>query len=101
MLEYEHTTTCRMQFLAFELDDRTAQPCGQCDNCAGPWYSADIDENAVQTARGSLASVGVEIEPRGMWPTGLDRLGITENGKPLKGKIPAELRPEPGRALAG
>ncbi len=100
MLEYEHTTTCRMQFLAFELDDRTAQPCGQCDNCAGPWYSADINENAVQTARGSLASVGVEIEPRGMWPTGLDRLGVTENGKPLKGKIPAELRPEPGRALA-
>ncbi|MDT0189420.1 RecQ family ATP-dependent DNA helicase [Rothia terrae] len=100
MLDYERTTTCRMQFLAFELDDRTAQPCGQCDTCAAPWFATNINDNAAQAARGALASVGVEIEPRGMWPTGLDRLGVSENGKPLKGKIPADLRPETGRALA-
>ena len=38
MLEYERTTTCRMEFLQRALDDDTAAPCGRCDNCAGPWF---------------------------------------------------------------
>ena len=32
-------------------------------------------------AEQQLAQVGVEIEPRGMWPTGMDRLGIAAKGK--------------------
>ena len=34
MLEYERTTGCRMEFLARQLDDATAEPCGRCDGCA-------------------------------------------------------------------
>lgn len=100
MLEYERTDMCRMVFLARELDDLTAQPCGQCDNCAGPWYSVQVSEQASRVARTRLQQVGVPIEPRGQWPTGLDRLNISENGKPVKGRIPADLRPQEGRALA-
>ena len=38
MLEYEAGRMCRMQFLAAQLDDPDAAPCGRCDVCAGPWY---------------------------------------------------------------
>lgn len=100
MLDYEHTDVCRMVFLARELDDMSAQPCGQCDVCAGPWYSQTTSEQAAQVAQNNLKRVGVVIEPRGMWPTGLDRLNISENGKPVKGKIPPALRAEAGRSVA-
>lgn len=104
MLAYQSTQQCRMQFLAFELDDRTAEPCGMCDVCAGPWYSADIDPELVEGARGALSGTGVPIEPRGMWPTGLDRVApgaVHEvTGKPLRGRIAPEERAETGRALA-
>ena len=44
MLEYEALSggpeQCRMVFLARQLDDETAVPCGRCDVCAGPWYPA-------------------------------------------------------------
>ena len=38
MIEYERTTSCRMEYLQRSLDDETAAPCGRCDNCAGVWY---------------------------------------------------------------
>lgn len=100
MLDYEHTDVCRMVFLARELDDTSAQPCGQCDACAGPWYPQTTSEQAAQVAQNNLKRVGVVIEPRGMWPTGLDRLNISENGNPVKGKIPPALRAEAGRSVA-
>lgn len=100
MLNYIATNQCRMQYLAFELDDSTAVPCGRCDTCAGPWYPSTIPDEAVRSARKALTSEGLEIAVRGMWPTGLDRLNISENGAPLRGKIPVEQRPETGRALA-
>ncbi len=74
MLAYESTEGCRMVFLARELDDTTAAPCGKCDRCAGPWYPEQVSERAVQQAQGTLNAVGVEIAPRGMWPTGLQEL---------------------------
>ena len=46
MLDYEAGQMCRMQFLADQLDDRTARPCGRCDVCAGPWYPQDVDDEA-------------------------------------------------------
>ncbi|WP_346845270.1 RecQ family ATP-dependent DNA helicase [uncultured Rothia sp.] len=100
MLDYEKTDTCRMVFLARELDDLTAVPCGKCDVCAGPWYPTDFSEQAASLAQKNLSEAGVPVEPRGMWPTGLDRLNISEHGKPVKGKIPPEFRAEEGRALA-
>jgi ATP-dependent DNA helicase RecQ len=95
MLDYENSTQCRMEFLARCLDDPAAAPCGRCDNCAGPWYSDVVAAEATENANRALGRVGVELEPRGMWPSGMDRLGIQ-----AKGRIPAGEALLPGRALA-
>ncbi|WP_309080809.1 RecQ family ATP-dependent DNA helicase [Zhihengliuella sp.] len=95
MLDYENTSSCRMEFLALALDDPEAAPCGRCDNCAGAWYPTGIEESATAGAQAALGRVGVELEPRAMWPGGMDRLGV-----PLKGKIKPEEISTPGRALA-
>jgi ATP-dependent DNA helicase RecQ len=95
MIEYEQTDGCRMEFLQRSLDDETAAPCGRCDNCAGVWFSTEIEASASASAAESLDRVGVPVEPRRAWPTGADRLGV-----PVKGRIaPAEQAGE-GRALA-
>src|SRR5919199_300160 len=86
---------CRMQFLQESLDDPTATPCGRCDVCAGPWYSADVPEAAAEAASAALDRPGVELAPRAMWPTGADRLGVM-----VHGKIPADEQIEVGRAVA-
>jgi len=100
MLEYERTTGCRMEFLQRALDDDTAVPCGRCDNCAAQagqpaWYPTDVREEASGQAAKSLSRVGVPIEPRSLWPTGAEKLGV-----PVRGKISPEERVETGRALA-
>ncbi len=95
MLDYESTTGCRMAFLQVALDDETAAPCGRCDNCAGPWFSTELPPAAVGLARARLERVGVPVEPRAMWPTGMSRLGV-----PVKGRIAAGEQAEEGRALA-
>ncbi|WP_149956459.1 RecQ family ATP-dependent DNA helicase [Zafaria cholistanensis] len=95
MLEYEFTSGCRMEFLARALDDPEAAPCGRCDNCAGPWFDDAIDGQARDSAQAALGRVGVELEPRLMWPGGMDRLGV-----PVKGKLKPGEQALPGRALA-
>ncbi|MCO1337620.1 recombinase RecQ [Kocuria polaris] len=95
MLDYEHTDGCRMEFLSRSLDDPAAAACGRCDNCAGVWYPTGIEETAQQGAQAALGRVGVELEPRAMWPSGMDRLGV-----PVKGKIKPEEQMSSGRALA-
>jgi len=95
MLDYERGPECRMEFLQRALDDDTATPCGRCDRCAGPWFDTAIPEAAVLTTRERLQRVGVEIEPRGQWPTAMSRLGV-----PLSGKIGPPDAMAPGRALA-
>ena len=50
MLAYENTTTCRMVFLARELDDNTAEPCGTCDTCTEPWYPRTVPQEALTAA---------------------------------------------------
>lgn len=95
MVAYERTPGCRMAFLQEALDDDTATACGRCDRCAGPWYPVDLPDDARQAAATALRRVGVEIEPRAQWPSGMDRLGV-----PVKGRIPAEEQVGPGRALA-
>ncbi|MBO0702887.1 MAG: recombinase RecQ, partial [Candidatus Dormibacteraeota bacterium] len=42
----------------------------------------------------ALGRIGVEIEPRKLWPAGLDAVGV-----PLKGRIPEEESARVGRAL--
>jgi ATP-dependent DNA helicase RecQ len=94
MRAYASTTECRMEFLQRQLDDEGAKPCGRCDNCAGPRFTADTSTAAVDAARSDLGRAGVEVEPRRMWPTGLPAIGIE-----LKGRIPAGEQAASGRAL--
>ncbi|RKW70018.1 ATP-dependent DNA helicase RecQ [Galactobacter caseinivorans] len=95
MLEYERTTGCRMEFLARALDDASASPCGRCDNCAGAWFPTSVGEGAQVSAGAGMQRVGVSVEPRKLYPTGADRLGV-----PVKGKIPPAVQALEGRALA-
>jgi ATP-dependent DNA helicase RecQ len=95
MLDFETTSGCRMEFLQRALDDDSAQPCGRCDNCAGAWFRTDIETDAATHASRSLDRVGVEIEPRAQWPSGMDQLGVA-----VRGNIPVAERLAPGRALA-
>ncbi|WND34651.1 RecQ family ATP-dependent DNA helicase [Streptomyces sp. BB1-1-1] len=94
MRDYASTTDCRMEFLQRQLDDEGAKPCGHCDNCAGPRFTADTSTDSLDAARVDLGRAGVEVEPRRMWPTGLPAIGVE-----LKGRIPAGEQAEPGRAL--
>lgn len=95
MRQYQGLTTCRMAFLQSCLDDKNPQACGRCDVCAGPWLPTTVSEGASTSAAKTLSSVGVELEPRRQWPSGMANLGIS-----VRGKIPEEVRCEPGRALA-
>ena len=92
MLDYLATDRCRMWFLRDQLDDPGAEPCGRCDNCGGLALGSAVSADAVAEAEARLARPGVVLEPRKMWPTGLDRLGLD-----LRGRIDAA---EPGRAVA-
>ncbi len=95
MLGYQDTTGCRMNYLRSQLDDDPGGAgCGRCDNCAGLTLRIDTDATAVEAARIRLSVPGVQVEPRGQWPTGMSALGI-----PLSGKIPVGERAEIGRAV--
>jgi len=95
MLDYETTAGCRMEFLQQALDDETAVPCGRCDRCAGAWYPTGSETDAITAAAASLDRVGVALEPRAQWPSGMDRLGVS-----VRGNIPVAERIQTGRALA-
>ncbi|WP_433893177.1 DEAD/DEAH box helicase [Streptomyces sp. CA-111067] len=94
MRDYANTTACRMEFLRCQLDDEKAEPCGRCDNCAGARFPTEVSTAALDAARAALGRPGVEIEPRKMWPTGLETIGVS-----LKGRIPATEQAAAGRAL--
>ncbi|MCX3290810.1 RecQ family ATP-dependent DNA helicase [Streptomyces sp. NEAU-H22] len=94
MRAYASTTDCRMEFLQRQLDDEAAKPCGRCDNCAGPRFTAEMSDEALDAARVDLGRAGVEVEPRRMWPTGLPAIGVD-----LKGRIPTGEQAASGRAL--
>lgn len=100
MLAYEKTGQCRMVFLAHQLDDVTAVPCGQCDVCATPWYPTSFDRSLADYAGAALAGTGVPIEPRKLWPTGLATVLGPNSQSAVKGKIPETERAAEGRALA-
>ena len=95
MIEYERMSSCRMEYLAAALDDDTAAPCGRCDNCAGRWFSTEVGSGAAAAAGESLRHAGLPLDPRAMWPTGMDRLGV-----PVKGKLKSGELLSTGRALA-
>ncbi len=94
MLGYLATTGCRMAYLQEALDDDTAAACGRCDTCTAPWWDAEVPDAAQRAATARLAEVGVRIEPRSQWPSGMARLGVD-----LKGRIAAAETLEPGRCV--
>jgi ATP-dependent DNA helicase RecQ len=89
MRDYAETGDCLMAFLASELDDELAEPCGRCANCAGPFAPTEVDESLVLEAVRFLRNAHRPIRPRQRWPHGLVE----------KPTIPPELRLEEGRAL--
>ncbi|GAA3819561.1 RecQ family ATP-dependent DNA helicase [Nocardioides panacisoli] len=98
VLDYLGTDRCRMAFLREQLDDPdlAADPdwrCGRCDNCGGLDLASVVSEESVAAAAERIARPGVVIEPRKLWPTGLDAIGVGLSGRIRQ---PAE----PGRAIA-
>ena len=92
MDEYAAFRGCLMEYLRRQLDDPDAAPCGRCANCTGSTWdvvpAAELVEAAKQHLRGQILA----IEPRRQWPAGLEE---------PKGRIPAELQAQEGRALSG
>jgi ATP-dependent DNA helicase RecQ len=93
MLAYARTDRCRMAFLRAALDDPRVDAetrCGRCDNCTGRPWPTEVPVALVAEAERSARDGDLVIEPRKMWPSGLqDR----------RGAIAAGLRAEAGRAL--
>jgi ATP-dependent DNA helicase RecQ len=81
---------CLMRTLQEELDDPAAADCGRCSVCAGPRYGAAPDSGLVEQAERFLRSKPVVLEAKKMAP---DPAGTMR-------KIPADVRVEPGFALA-
>jgi ATP-dependent DNA helicase RecQ len=88
---YGRTEECLMAFLLRQLDDPDPRPCGRCMVCAGTSAEIALDPAVVAKAREHLRWAELLVEPRLQWPSGL--------GEP-KGRIPEELRLQPGRALS-
>jgi ATP-dependent DNA helicase RecQ len=95
MLAYLRSERCRMRFLAESLDDPAAADCGRCDVCIGPWFPSTVPDDARLQARQRLEQVGVPVPPRVLWPSGMDRLGVSASGRIAPGEQLAE-----GRVLA-
>ncbi len=95
MVAYQETAGCRMRFLQDALDDEGAADCGRCDRCAGEWFDPSVPDGAVQAATRTLRKVGVPVEPRAQWPSGMVRLGVDRSGR-----IGPDHRLEPGRVVA-
>jgi ATP-dependent DNA helicase RecQ len=95
ILEYIATGKCRLEFLRRCLDDSTAEPCGRCDNCAGVFLPCHVSSEAMDALQAHVSSVGVDITPRTIWPTGLRALGI-----PLFGRVASGEMALSGRAIA-
>ncbi|WP_010534915.1 RecQ family ATP-dependent DNA helicase [Brachybacterium squillarum] len=103
----ERPEQCRMVFLARQLDDPSAVPCGRCDVCAGPWYPEPGTPDRTTAEAGGqdevaqlLDRVGVPVAPRKRWPQGLDRLRVGGPDGAPKGNIPPAEQVEEGRVLA-
>jgi ATP-dependent DNA helicase RecQ len=81
---------CRMRALQEELDDSDPRDCGRCAVCAGPRYAEPLDPALVREATLLLRSRPLVLDVRKMAP---DESGAMR-------KIPEDVRPEEGRALA-
>jgi ATP-dependent DNA helicase RecQ len=85
---------CLMKFLAHALDDPTASACGCCAFCRGkPKALRSVPDAESREAVAFLRRCDLPIEPRAQWPP----VSLSQYG--WQGRIPADRRAEPGRAL--
>jgi ATP-dependent DNA helicase RecQ len=91
MLAYATTDQCLMAYLRTQLDDPDPTRCGRCANCTGQHPSPRVSPALAAEAGRFLAGQDLVLSPRLQWPQGIPG---------LRGRIPEELRLQPGRALA-
>lgn len=92
MNAYMGSQDCLMQFLAEQLNDSTARPCGKCANCRGELLTEDCQDDLLQAALEFLDLLEFPIQPRKQWPAGL-------SDPEMRGRIAAEHQAQEGRAL--
>jgi ATP-dependent DNA helicase RecQ len=91
MLAYATTDQCLMAYLRTQLDDPNPTGCGRCANCTGQRPSPQVSPALAAEAGRFLAGQDLVLRPRLQWPQGIAG---------LRGRIPEQLRLQPGRALA-
>ncbi len=91
MREFVETDRCLMEFVARDLDDPTAAPCGRCANCVGDIVSRTFDEDLAIEAAQFVGRAWMSITPRKMLPTGI----LPEKSR----RIEPELLNQEGLAL--
>src|SRR5207245_5147178 len=91
---YLRHSGCLMEFLASALDDPDAGPCGRCAPCQRkPDAMRNVPGEMTREAVTYLRRCDLPLEPRAQWPGG----AFPVYG--WAGRIAAELRAEPGRAV--
>jgi ATP-dependent DNA helicase RecQ len=96
MRDYMGHAGCLMEFLAQELDDPAATPCGKCAGCAGrPILDPDYDHGLANRASIFLMRNYQPLKPRKKWPSGsaMPTYGFS-------GNIGEALLAQEGRALS-
>jgi ATP-dependent DNA helicase RecQ len=91
MVAYASTDQCLMAYLRSQLDDPDPTPCGRCANCTGQPPAPEVSAALAAEAARFLAGQDLMVSPRLQWPQGIPG---------LRGRIPEQLRLQPGRALA-
>jgi ATP-dependent DNA helicase RecQ len=84
--------SCLMEFIARELDDPAAAPCGRCAVCAGPVFAETVSPVLLAEAVAFLRRDALPIPPRRRWPAGmLTRLdGVALNPVNAEGRALSE-----------
>jgi len=93
MDDYMTSGGCLMEFLARELNDPDAAPCGKCANCTGERLGAEYPEQLAEEARRFLEGLSLLIEPRKQWPAGV------HFGAETKNQIDINFQAKEGRVL--
>ena len=95
MQSYVNHDGCLMQFLAEQLDDEVAAPCGKCANCsAEEAFSTAVSQELGQASAEYLENVFIAIESRKQ----VDVLDFPEYDFPRNLRTGGLIH-EPGRAL--
>ena len=74
MAAYAAGQGCLMEYLQRALDDDDPGPCGRCSVCTGelPAPALAPSPERVEAARAFVRGVDVVVEPRKLWPSGLE-----------------------------